>query len=87
MPKFRQRGCTWALPYHKYELNIQNGKATIRLDMDVALQPLGTPNDGHGVGGSRYAVTMEIDLNQDMTGKDMPDFTLSGECTAFGPDN
>ena len=30
---------------------------------------------------------MEIDLNQDMTGKDMPDFTLSGECTAFGPDN
>ena len=64
-----------------------NGKATIRLDMDVALQPLGTPNDGHGVGGSRYAVTMEIDLNQDMTGKDMPDFTLSGECTAFGPDN
>ena len=87
LAEIQAKGLHLGTPYHKYELNIQNGKATIRLDMDVALQPLGTPNDGHGVGGSRYAVTMEIDLNQDMTGKDMPDFTLSGECTAFGPHN
>lgn len=87
LPELIAKGLRLGTPYHKYELNIQNGKATIRLDMDVALQPQETPNDGHGVGGSRYAVTMEIDLNQDMTGKDMPDFTLSGECTAFGPDN
>lgn len=75
-----------ATPNHNYELSIQNGKATIRLDMDVAIQPFGTAHQGHGLGGTKYTAIMEIDLNQDMTGKDIPNFTLSGECTAFGPD-
>lgn len=84
--ELQAKGLHLGTPNHKYDLHIQNGKATIRLDIDIALQALGSPNKGHGLGGSKYTAIMEIDLNQDMTGKIVPDFTLSGECTAFGPD-
>ena len=76
-----------ATPIHSYELTVENGRASIRLDEDVTLQPQwGTDISEYGFGGTRYAVVMDIDLTQDMTGKAVPDFTIRGECSPIDPD-
>lgn len=73
-------------PHHSYDMNIENGRASIRFNGDLALLPMEGEVREFGLGGTRYAVVMDIDLTQDMTGKAVPDFTLRGECSPIDPD-
>ncbi len=44
-------------------------------------------NGKHGiVSGRHYEIKLTLDLNQDMTGKQVPEFSLSGNCSAIPTD-
>lgn len=76
-----QNGLLLEFPHHKYDISVEGGQARIRLEMDAVVK--GHQFDGElvaekpvSLGGGRYSLEMVVDLNQDMTGKDIPDFTL-----------
>lgn len=76
-----QQGLMMALHNHKYDISVEDGKAHIRLEMDAEVKAHKFAGEEIGktsvsIGGGHYALEMVVDLNQDMTGKDIPDFTL-----------
>ena len=73
-----QNGLLIEFPHHKYDISVEDGQARIRLEMDAVVKAHMFEGEliGQTLGGGRYSVEMVVDLNQDMTGKDIPDFTL-----------
>jgi hypothetical protein len=51
---------------------LQNVAGALGIDFDGAV----ADTEGRHLGGGRYTIEIEVDLNQDMTGKDIPDFEL-----------
>ena len=75
-----EKGFTTEFPYHKYDIVVEGDEARIKLEMDVTVRAHISRDHADDVvadlGGGRYAIDMVVDLSQDMTGKDIPDFTL-----------
>lgn len=76
-----RQGLLLEFPKHHYDISVENGTAHLRLEMDAMLKTqniAGIPLSDHPIslGGGRYTLEMTVDLNQDMTGKEIPDFTL-----------
>ncbi len=46
---------------------------------------IGVGKDGTSIAGRHYEMKVVIDLNQDMSGKQIPDYTLSGKCSIIPP--
>jgi hypothetical protein len=80
---------------HSYDIDVKDGKASVKLEMDAMVKPDNTlqhlavalginydgaaPNvRGQPIGGGRYTIEMEVDLGQDMTNRETPEFTLKG---------
>lgn len=82
-PEMMQQGLNLEVPKHRYDIRVEeNGTAHLRLEMDAMLKALpGVMGASVGdrpiaLGGGRYTLEMVVDLNQDMTGREIPDFTL-----------
>ncbi len=76
-----QQGLLVEFPHHKYDISVEDGKAHVKLEMDAMTRSQQFAGEmisdkPVSLGGGRYAMEMVVDLNQDMTGKDIPDFTL-----------
>jgi hypothetical protein len=87
-----EKGFATPTPHHRYSIRVEDGKARISVEIDRMLKPslsevarnLGiddftTPGNRvkeQFLGGGRYTIEMEVDLAQDMTGKEVPDFKL-----------
>jgi hypothetical protein len=87
-----EKGFAAVTPHHRYSIRVEDGKARISAEIDRMLMPVmltqvartlgvnfATPGNRvaeQPLGGGRYTIEMEIDLGQDMTGKEVPDFKL-----------
>ena len=60
---------------HKYDIVVEGNEARIRSEMDVSVSAQ-IPKKVAPLGGGHYTIEMVVDLSQDMTDKDIPDFTL-----------
>ncbi|MCF0254303.1 MAG: hypothetical protein HUK26_08235 [Duodenibacillus sp.] len=71
---------------HGIDIDVRGGKCYVHCEVDYQTRAhmaggIVLPGDGHpgaAVTGGRYEVEVVIDLEQDMTGKDAPDFTIRG---------
>lgn len=80
-PEMMRHGLLIEFPHHTYDVSVEDGKAHVRLEMDAMVrsqQFAGEPFSEAPVslGGGRYTVEMVVDLNQDMSGRDIPEFAL-----------
>lgn len=78
-PEMAAKGLILEMAHHKYDIHVEDGRACIRLEVDAVVS--GALFEGQAIGagalgGGRYTVDLVVDLTQDMTGKDVPDFTL-----------
>ena len=76
-----QHGLLLEFPHHTYDVSVENDKAHVRLEMDAVVRSQQFAGELFGehpvsLGGGRYTVEMVVDLNQDMSGKTIPDFSL-----------
>ena len=61
------------LSHHKYDITIEGNEARIRLEQDAVLSSMSFLEP---LSRARYDMELVVDLSQDMTGKDVPDFAL-----------
>lgn len=75
-------GMIMQFPEHEYCLNVGND-GVLHITCNLTAENIMTQNvkagaPPMGLARNAYEVSVNIDLNQDMTGKDVPDFTVSG---------
>ena len=75
-----QKNLLITFPHHKYDISVEGAEARIRIEMDAVVSGRfcrpGPRDIISPLGGGRYAFEMVVDLSQDMTDKDIPDFAL-----------
>lgn len=81
-PEMMAQGLLIEFPHHQYDISVEGDKAHIVLEMDAVVKcrhfaEVDFENQSVSLGDGRYTLEMEVDLNQDMSGKDIPDFTLA----------
>jgi hypothetical protein len=70
-----ERDLNMDFSHHKYDIRVVDGMAHITMEMDAVVKT--ARSNPTPLGGGRYIIEMVVDINQDMTGKDIPDFTFA----------